>query len=251
MKPNFFCVIALALASMAIGSASADEVQVAVAANFTAPMKKLAADFEKSSGYTTALSYGATGKFYAQIKNGAPFDILLAADDKTPERLEKEGLAVPGSRFTYAIGKLVLWSARPGYVDDQGAVLKKGNFSHIALANPKLAPYGAAAVEVMTKLGLIALLKPEFVQGEDIGQTYQFVSTGNAELGFVALSQVYRDGKFNSGSGWIVPTNLYSPIRQDAVLLAQGKANPAAAALLKYLKSDKARAIIKAYGYGF
>ncbi|MHB1677710.1 MAG: molybdate ABC transporter substrate-binding protein [Sulfuriferula sp.] len=252
MKRKFARILLfpLVLAGITIGSASADEIQVAVAANFTAPMKVIASDFEKASGYKTALSFGATGKFYAQIRNGAPFDILLAADDKTPALLEKENLAVPGSRFTYAIGKLALWSARPGYVDAQGNVLKKGSFRHIALANPELAPYGAAAIEVMTKLGLIRTLEPEFVQGEDIAQTYQFVSTGNAELGFVALSQVYEDGKFKSGSGWVVPATLYSPIRQEAALLDKGKGNPAAAALLKYLKSAKAKAIIKAYGYG-
>ncbi|ARU30360.1 molybdate ABC transporter substrate-binding protein [Sulfuriferula sp. AH1] len=237
------------LASVTAGSANADEVQVAVAANFTAPMKLIAADFEKASGHKAALSFGATGKFYAQIRNGAPFDILLAADDETPAKLEKEGFGVSGSRFTYAIGKLVLWSARPGYVDDQGGVLKKGGFTHIALANPKLAPYGAAAVEVMTKLGLMGVLEPKFVQGENIAQTYQFVSTGNAELGFVALSQVYEDDKLRSGSGWIVPSAMHAPIRQDAVLLTKGKGNTAAAALLQYLRSDKAKAVIRAYGY--
>lgn len=251
MKRKFARLFALPLlfAGMTVGSASADEVQVAVAANFTAPMKTIAADFEKTTGHKAALSFGATGKFYAQIKNGAPFDILLAADDETPAKLEKENLGVADSRFTYAIGKLVLWSAKPGFVDDQGEVLRKGGFEHIALASPKLAPYGAAAVEVMTRLGLMRALEPKFVQGENIAQTYQFVSTGNAELGFVALSQVYEGGKLKSGSGWIVPSAMHSPIRQDAVLLSRAKGNLAAEALLKYLKSDKARAVIKAYGY--
>ena len=251
MKRKFTRLFALPLllAGMMTGAASADEVQVAVAANFTAPMKIIAADFAKATGHKAALSFGATGQFYAQIRNGAPFDILLAADDETPARLEKEGLGVTGSRFTYAIGTLVLWSAKLGFVDDKGEILKKGSFEHIALANPKLAPYGAAAVEVMTKLGLKNALEPKFVQGENIGQTFQFVSTGNAELGFVALSQVYADGKLKSGSGWIVPTAMHSPIRQDAVLLDKGKGNLAADALLKYLKSDEARAVIKAYGY--
>lgn len=243
-----FALLSL-LAGLAAGSANADEIQVAVAANFIAPMKLIAADFEKVSGHRAALSFGATGKFYAQIRNGAPFDVLLAADDETPAKLEKEGFGVSGSRFTYAIGKLVLWSARPGYVDARGDVLKTGGFTHIALANPKLAPYGAAAIEVMTKLGLLSALEPRFVQGENIAQTYQFVSTGNAELGFVALSQVYEDGKLKSGSGWIVPASMHSPIRQDAVLLSRGKDNPAAAALLQYLKTDKAKAVIRAYGY--
>ena len=251
MMHKFICLttLPLVLVGMMSGTAGADDVQVAVAANFTAPMTAIAVDFEQASGYKTVLSFGATGKFYAQIRNGAPFDILLAADDATPVKIEKEGLGVTGSRFTYAIGKLILWSARPGFVDDHGEVLKKGNFTHIALANPKLAPYGAAAIEVMTGLGLLNPLTPKFVQGEDIAQTYQFVSTGNAELGFIALSQVYKNGKLNNGSGWIIPSTLYSPIRQDAVLLSTGKNSPGAAALLKYLKSDKARAVIKAYGY--
>lgn len=252
MKRKFSCqfLYIMLLAGMASGWSRAAEVQIAVAANFTAPVKTIAGDFEKSTGYKTALSFGATGKFYAQIENGAPFDILLAADDKTPVMIEKNNLGVSGSHFTYAIGKLVLWSAKPGYVDDQGNVLKSGDFRHIALANPELAPYGAAAIQVMTRLGLMNTLEPKFVQGEDIGQTYQFVSTGNAELGFVALSQVYEDGKFKRGSAWIVPAIMYNPIRQDAVLLTRGKNNPAAEAFLKYLKSDKARTIIKAYGYG-
>jgi molybdate transport system substrate-binding protein len=248
-KFNRLFVLPVILAYMAIGSASADEVQVAVAANFTAPMKIIAVDFEKATGHKVALSFGATGKFYAQIKNAAPFDVLLAADDETPAKLEKEDVGVAGSRFTYAIGKLVLWSAKPGFVDDKGDVLKKGGYEHIALANPKLAPYGAAAVEVMTKLGLKTTLEPKFVQGENIAQTYQFVSTGNAELGFVALSQVYEDGKLKSGSGWVVPSSMHNQIRQDAVLLTKAKSNAAAVALLKYLKSDKAKAVIKSYGY--
>jgi len=229
--------------------ARADEVQVAVAANFTAPMQKIAADFEKDTGHKAQLAFGATGKFYAQIKNGAPFEILLAADDETPVKLEKEGAAVAGSHFTYAIGKLMLWSAKPGYVDDKGEVLKKGEFAHVSLANPKLAPYGAAAVEALTALKLIDALQPKFVQAENIAQAYQFIASGNAELGFVALSQVYQDGKVAEGSAWIVPANLYQPIRQDAVLLDKGKSKAAAAALMKYLRGDKAKAVIKSYGY--
>ncbi len=227
----------------------ADEVQVAVAANFTAPMKIIAADYEKATGNKAELSFGATGKFYAQIKNGAPFEVLLAADDETPARMEKEGLAVPGSRITYAIGALALWSAKPGFVDDKGAVLKKGDFAHIALAAPKLAPYGAAAIETMSRLGVLSTLEPKFVQGENIAQTYQFVSTGNAELGFVALSQVYAKGKLAGGSAWVVPANLHKPIRQDAVILTRGKDNLAASALLKFLKTRQAQNVIKSYGY--
>lgn len=229
--------------------AQAGEVQVAVAANFTAPMQKIAAQFEQDTGNKAVLSFGATGKFYAQINNGAPFEVFLAADDETPMKLEQEGQAVPGTRFTYAIGKLVLWSAKDGYVDAHGDVLRSGNFGHLSIGNPKTAPYGAAAVETMTKLGLYERLQPKLVQGENISQAQQFVSTGNAELGFVALSQVWKDGKLSSGSAWIVPSNLYSPIRQDTVILKKGEANPAARALETYLKSDKAKAIIRAYGY--
>ncbi len=230
-------------------SALADEVQVAVAANFTAPMQKIAAEFEKDTGHKAQLSFGATGKFGAQIRNGAPFQVLLAADDETPAKLEKEAMTQPGSRFTYAIGKLVLWSAKPGYVDEKGEVLKKGEFHKLALANPKLAPYGLAAIESLTKLGVLGAVEGKFVQGENIAQTYQFISTGNAELGFVALSQVMKDGRISAGSAWIVPAILHTPIRQDGVILATGKGNAAAEALMKYLKGDKAKAIIKGYGY--
>ena len=227
----------------------ADEVQVAVAANFTAPMQQIAALFEQDSGHKASLAFGATGKFYAQIVNGAPFEILLAADDETPAKLEKEGLGVAGSRFTYAVGKLVLWSADPDRVDAAGAVLKTGSFKHLALANPKTAPYGAAAIEAMGKLGVLSDLQPRLVHGENISQAHQFVTSGNAELGFVALSQVYKDGKLGSGSMWAVPANLYAPILQDAQLLAKGRDKPAAAALLAFLKGDKARAVIRSYGY--
>ncbi len=238
--------LVFAVSSLASQSA---EVQVAVAANFTAPMQKIAAEFEKDTGHKVLLSSGATGKFYAQIKNGAPFEVFLAADDETPAKLETEGDAVPGSRFTYAIGKLMLWSAQPGYVDDQGAVLKKGQFQHLAIANPKTAPYGAAAMEVLTHLNLLDAVQPKLVTGENIAQAHQFVATGNAQLGFVALSQVMENGKLTGGSGWQVPTKLYEPIRQDAVILAKGKDQPAAEALMKYLKGRKATAIIKSYGY--
>jgi len=230
-------------------SSHAAEVSVAVAANFTAPMKAITAEFAKDTGHQAKPSYGSSGKFYAQIKNGAPFQMLLSADDETPAKLVQEGMAVADSRTTYAIGTLVLWSAQPGYVDAKGDVLKKGQFNKLALANPKLAPYGKAAVEVLTGMGLLDTLAPKFVQGENIAQTWQFASTGNAELGFVALSQVMKEGKIASGSGWIVPAKLHTPIRQDAVILTNGKGNPAAEALLKYLKSEKAKAIIKSYGY--
>ena len=239
------------LLAAASATAHADEVSVAVAANFTAPMQKIAAQFEKDTGHKAVLSFGATGKFYAQINNGAPFGILLAADDTTPEKIAKEGKGVDASRFTYAIGQLVLWSKQAGYVDDQGAVLKTGNYQHIAIANPKLAPYGLAAMETLGKLGLTAQVQPKTVLGENIGQTYQFAASGNAQLGFVALSQVMEDGKIREGSAWIVPAAMHEPIRQDAIVLNSAKDNAAATALMQYLKDDKARAIIKSYGYAF
>lgn len=229
--------------------ARADEAQVAVAANFTAPMKAIVAEFEKATGHKVALSFGATGKFYAQIKNGAPFQVFLSADDETPAKLEQEGLAVPGSRFTYAVGTLVLWSARPDFVDVKGEVLSRGAFTHLAVANPKLAPYGAAAMETLDKLGLASSLQPKLVQGENIAQTHQFISSGNAELGFVALSQVMKDGRISSGSAWIVPAEMHRTIRQDAVILTAGRDNAAAKALLQFLRTSAATAIIRSYGY--
>ncbi|RIX42562.1 MAG: molybdate ABC transporter substrate-binding protein [Rhodocyclales bacterium GT-UBC] len=230
-------------------SVQADEVQVAVAANFTGPMQVISALFERDTGHKASLAFGATGKFYAQITNGAPFEILLSADDETPAKLIKEGYGVAGTPFTYAIGKLVLWSADPKLVDAKGAILKKGGFKHLSLANPKAAPYGAAGMQVMTKLGVAEAIKPLIVQGENISQTHQFISTGAAELGFVAYSQVIKNGQIGSGSGWIVPANLYDPIRQDAVILAKGKDKPAAIALMNYLKGEKAQAVIKSFGY--
>lgn len=248
MKPAIPALLFLACSTV---TARADEVQVAVAANFAAPATRIAADFRRETGHKAHLAFGATGKIFAQIRNGAPFEVLLAADDEIPARLEKEGIAVAGSRFTYATGRLVLWSIRPGYVDDQGEVLNKLGFRHIAIANPKLAPYGAAAIEALTAMKLFDTVQPRFVQAENIAQAYQFVATGNAELGFVALSQVMTDGKLGSGSAWPVPSALHRPIRQDAVLLAKGRNKPAAEAWLMYLRSDKAKAVIKSFGYEF
>ena len=230
----------------------AETTLVAVAANFTKPMNEIVAAFEKSTGHTAKLSFGSSGKFVAQIENGAPFEVFLSAGDKEIVTLQKNGFAVAKTDFTYAIGKLVLWSASPNVVDDKGQVLSKGGFKHIALADPKLAPYGEAAVEVLKSKKLLEKLTPLFVQGENISQTYQFVSTGNAELGFVALSQVIDadKGKIVTGSSWLIPENLYAPLKQDAVLLNKGESNPAAVALLKFLKSEPALAIIKKYGYG-
>jgi molybdate transport system substrate-binding protein len=228
----------------------AGEVRVAVAANFAVPLARLAAGFTAATGHTLQVSAGSTGKFYAQIVAGAPFDVLIAADDETPRKLVAQGHAVVGSNFTYAVGKLVLWSAQPGVVDDQGAVLASRSFAHLALANPKVSPYGAAALEVLKARGLLPAVSPNLVTAESVAQAYQFVSSGNAELGFVALSQVSVPGKAVVGSFWLVPASLHSSIRQDAVLLKAGDQNPAATALLAYLKGAAARALIQSFGYG-
>ena len=240
----------VAVAWLLPATARADEVKVAVAANFAGPLAKIAEGFAAASGHRLSTSAGSTGKLYSQIAAGAPFEVLLAADDATPRKLISEGHAVAGSQFSYAIGVLVLWSAQPGYVDDQGAVLASGRFAKLAIANPKLAPYGRAAVEVIQASGLTGALAPKRVTAESLGQAYQFIATGNAELGFVALSQVAVPGQPVTGSYWRVPANLYGAIRQDAVLLKPGEKSAAAAALLAYLKSPAARALIQQHGYG-
>jgi len=230
-------------------STQASEVMVAVAANFTAPMQKIAQAFEQDTGHKAVLSFGSTGHFYAQIKNGAPYQLLMAADDETPAQLEKEGRGVVGSRFTYATGKLVLWSKQVGAVDSKGEVLRQGKFQQLAVANPKLAPYGAAAFEVMAQLGVLQDLRPKLVQGESIAQTYQFIASENAQLGFVALAQIMVDGKITQGSAWLVPAHLHAPLQQDALLLVPGRDKPAAVALMAYLKGDRAKTIIRSFGY--
>lgn len=242
-------VAVLAASCLTAAPACAAQVQVAVAANFALPMARLAEGFGAATGHTLKLSVGATGKFYAQIVAGAPFEVLIAADDETPQKLVAEDHAVAGTAFTYAIGQLVLWSAQPGLVDGRGAVLATGRFSHLAIANPKTAPYGAAALQVLQARGLIPALTPKLVTAESIGQAFQFVSTGNAELGFVALSQVAVPGQPLWGSVWRVPADLYGEIRQDAVLLKAGEKNPVAVALLAYLKTAAARDVIKSFGY--
>jgi len=248
-----FSAIVTALLVIGCISAQAQDVQVAVAANFSAPMQKIAAAFEKETGHKVALSFGATGKFYAQIHNGAPFAVLLAADQETPARLVREGLGVAGTQFTYATGQLVLWSAQSGVVDSQGAVLANlasgQRNAKLAVADARLAPYGAAAQQVLAQRGLSESLKPFLVTGENIGQAHQFVKTGNALMGFVALSQVMVDGRIDSGSAWLVPASLHAPIRQDGVLLKNAENQPAAKALMQYLRSDTARAVIRAHGY--
>ncbi len=239
----------VAIALIGMQAAHAGTVLVAVAANFSAPLQAIGKVFTSETGHNLSVSSGATGKLHAQIVNGAPFEVFLSADQISPAQLEGAGLAVAATRFTYATGRLALWSATAGMVDANGAVLKNGRFGKIAIAEPKTAPYGAAAIEVLTRLDVLEALTPKLVTGESIGQTYSFVATGNAVLGFVALSQVMQDGQLKSGSTWVVPANLHTPIRQDAVLLTRGKSNPAALAFLAFLQTDKTKALIKTYGY--
>jgi molybdate transport system substrate-binding protein len=234
------------LAFAAAAPAFAAGVNVAVAANFTAPAKEIAAAFARTGHDTAVLSFGASGAFYTQIANGAPFEVFLSADEERPEKAERDGLAVAGTRFTYAVGRLVLWSKTPGLVDDRGAVLAKGGFAKIAIADPGAAPYGLAAVQTMQKLGLYDALKPKIVQGASISQALQFVDTGNAELGFVAQSQVVDE---KGGSRWLVPEADHAPIVQQAVLLKTGADDAAAKAFLAFLKGPQAREIIRRYGY--
>ena len=224
-------------------------VTVAVASNFSAPMQQIAQAFERDTGYQARLSFGGTGSLYAQIRHGAPFDVFMAADTKTPAMLARQQLARADSQFTYAIGQLVLWSANPEQVDRDGAVLRAEQFRKLAMADPKLAPYGVAARQVLDAMGLYSRLKPKIVQGKNIGQTFQFVSSGNAALGFVALAQVWHQGSLVAGSAWVVPHDLYDPIKQDVVLLVAAQDNPAALALMDYLKGEVAQRIIESFGY--
>ena len=237
--------LAAALAFFAAGQAHAAEINVAVAANFTEPAKEIAALFRQKTGHEAVLSFGSSGQFYSQITQGAPFYVLLSADNARPRKLIEDGLAVPESRFTYAIGKLVLWSKTPNLVKGE-ETLKTASFSKLSICNPAAAPYGAAAVEAMKSLHLYEELRPRLVEGATITQAYQFVETGNAELGFVALSQLKGN---EAGSRWLVPQELYSPIRQDAVLIKSGAANEAANAFIIFLKAPEARAIVEKYGY--
>jgi molybdate transport system substrate-binding protein len=243
-------LLCLALLSTTVPAAAA-QVQVAVAANMAAAMQRIAVAFNRATGHTAVLASGSTGKFYAQIRSGAPFEILLAADTETPARLEQEGFAVPGTHFTYATGRLVLWSADPKAVDPQGQVLRQPPRGKLAIADPRVAPYGAAAIEALNRLGVFAAWEPALVQGESIGQAFQFAATGNASLGLVALAQVMVDGRITRGSAWLVPASLHAPLKQDAVLLKAGIGNPAALALVDYLQSEPARAILRGSGYEF
>ncbi len=229
--------------------AQAEQVLVAAASNIAAPLKQLVADFEQRSGHQVTVALGASGKLTAQIVQGAPFEVFLSADQAKPELLEVQGQAVAGSRFTYAVGKLVLWSAQPDIAPL--SLLQQNKRDKLALADPRLAPYGVAAQQTLSALNLLESTRRQWVMGENISQTWQFVASGNAPLGFVALSQIQEDGRIVQGSAWIVPESMYTPIRQDAVLLKHGEHNPAARAFLQYLQQPPAQAIMQRFGYGF
>ena len=234
------------LASLHVG---AGEVRVAVSADFALPLKAIAAEFERHSGHKVLHTAGSTARLSAQIRAGAPFDVFLAADAAAPALLERSGKGVAGSRFPYAVGRLVLWSALPSLVDGNGNILKSKYIDRVAVAAPASTPYGAAAMETLRRLNLLPQIEPKLVRGEDVGRVFGFVASGNAEIGFVAISQVWGVDGIRYGSGWIVPPHLYEPIRQEAVLLAAGRNNLAAAELLAYLQTDAARDLIRAFGY--
>lgn len=242
-------IISSIFISCLVNTVQAGEVMVAVAANFSVPMQKISEIFEKETGHKVLLSFGSTGGFYAQIKNGAPYQVLFSADNETVEKLIVEGYAIDQTQFTYAIGRLALWSAKSNFVDESGEILKENNFKKIAIANPKLAPYGQAAIQTLVSLKLKETLEQKFIVGENITQTFQFVLTQSVDLGFIALSQVYQDGKIAKGSAWMVPAKLHDPILQDAVVLKAGKDSEVAKSLLRFVKTDRIRSLIKSYGY--
>ena len=243
---SLISILGLMLSAAAASVAHAADTQVAVAANFTEPAKEIAAAFKARTGDTATLSFGASGQFYSQIAHGAPFEVFLSADAERPQAAERDGLAVPGTRFTYALGRLVLYSKTPGLADGGEAALKAGRFARLSIADPAAAPYGAAAIQTLTRLGVYEAVKPKIVQGASIAQAYQFADSGAADLGFVALSQVIN---VQGGSRWIVPAADHAPIEQQAVLLKTGQSNAAARAFLAFLKSPQAVAIIRKYGY--
>ncbi|MGZ3376414.1 MAG: molybdate ABC transporter substrate-binding protein [Phenylobacterium sp.] len=245
-RRGFGLILLGALIALGASPAAAADTQVAVAANFTEPAREIAAAFKAATGATATLSFGSSGQFYAQMSHGAPYEVFLSADSERPAAAEKDGLAVRGTRFTYAVGRLVLYSRTPGLIDGAGAVLKTDKFAKLSIADPAAAPYGAAAVQTLTKLGFYEALKPRIVQGSSIAQAYQFVDTGAAELGFVALSQVIN---VRGGSRWTVPAADHAPIEQQAILLKTGQDNAAAKSFLAFLKGPQAVAIIKKYGY--
>lgn len=249
MKRRMLAWCLVLLACTAVTPAFAEPVLVAVAANFLPPFREVALEFEKTTGHTLRVVSGSSGNFYTQIQNGAPFDVFFSADNERPKKLEDEGLGVKDTRFTYAIGRIVLWSANADLIKGE-ETLRAKNFKRLAIANPKNAPYGVAAMQALQKLELWDHLQPQIVMGESIGQTMGFIESGNAQVGFVALSQVMDPKVKGKGSHWHVPTHLHEPIQQDVILLTKGKENPAAKDLLQFIGGPQAKAIIERYGYG-
>lgn len=248
MKQRWFAWCLCLIVTMVVTPAFAEQVLVAVAANFVPPFREIATEFETATGHTVRVATSSSGNFYSQIKNGAPFDVFFSADMERPKLLENEGVGVKDSRFTYAIGRLVLWSPSADLVKGEDT-LRSNAFKRLAIANPKTAPYGVAAMQVMQQLELWESLQPYIVMGESLGQTMGFIESGNAQLGFVALSQVLDPKITGRGSRWAVPNNLHEPIKQDAILLTKGKDNAAAKALLEFMRSPQATTIITRYGY--
>ena len=248
MKHNLLAWCLLVIATMTAAPVCAEQVLVAVAANFVPPFREIAIEFEAATGHTVRVAAGSSGNFYSQIKNGAPFDVFFSADMDHPKRLEDEGLGVKDSRVTYAIGRVVLWSPNAGLIKGE-ETLRSNNFKRLAIANPKTAPYGLAAMQAMQTLDLWESVQPKIVMGENLGQTMGFIESGNADLGFVALSQVLDPKIKGRGSRWDVPTHLHEPIKQDVIVLTKGKDNPAARALLAFVNSPHVQTIIERYGY--
>ena len=249
MRKTSRIVVSFVLVALMSLQAHAEVVTVAVASNFTAAMTAIADAYHEKTGRQVSLAFGSSGKLFAQIAHGAPFHLFFSADQSKPRALVRQGLAVGDTEFTYATGALALWSADPGRIDDQGKILDTGNFEKLAFANPRLAPYGEAALEVLKARHLVDTTRSKWVQGENIAQTYQFVSSGNADIGFVALSQVMKNGRFTHGSGWVVPSSLYAPINQDAVLLKLGEQSKLARSFLAFTHSEAAHRIIRSFGY--
>lgn len=239
----------LLIVCLMAANAQAEQISVAVASNFNVAMREIVQRFEQETGHQVVLSFASSGKIFAQIQHGAPFNVFFSADQVIPTKLVDLGLAVAGSQFTYAVGSLVLWSKDSTLIDEEAKALRELQFNRLAIANPKLAPYGAAAVDVLANLQLVEQTRPRWVRGENINQTFQFVMSGNADMGFIALSQVMKNNRIEMGSAWIIPSNLYQPIRQDAVLLKNGSNSPAAKALLQFMKSESALEIIRSFGY--
>ena len=248
MRQRLFTWFLFVVVTLAVAPAFAEQVLVAVAANFVPPFREIAIEFERTTGHNVQVAAGSSGNFYSQIKNGAPFEVFFSADMERPKLLEDEGFGVKDSRFTYAIGRLVLWSPNADLIKGE-ETLRFKQYKRLAIANPKTAPYGLAAMQAMQKLEIWESLQPQIVMGENLGQTMGFIESGNAQLGFVALSQVLDPKIKGKGSRWDVPTNLHEPIKQDVILLTKGKDNRAAKALMEFMDGPQAKTIIERYGY--